>query len=152
MLSQFDTCRSCFLHGRGSCEALIFKPHSPPVARSALLASLLTSPSFLLPSRRLSNFAIDGNTETPKGSWFFSFTFALVCVTIVSGSLAERTHLMAYPAITVVIVTFVHPATVHWAWHSDTWLGKVSDCGFLDFAGGTTVHVVGARPLSAHAA
>lgn len=107
----------------------------------------LAMPTFLLassPRRRYTNFAFTGDGETSR-TWFFSFTFALVCVTIVSGSLAERTHLAAYPAITVVIATLVHPIMVHWAWSEGAWIDRISPCKFQDFAGGTLVHVIGAH-------
>jgi ammonia channel protein AmtB len=93
-------------------------------------------------ARRASRFAFDGAGE-PERAWFFSFTFALVCVTIVSGALAERTHLLAYPAATVVIATAVHPVAAHWAWSAESWLQTLGGCRFLDFAGGAAVHMVG---------
>jgi len=75
--------------------------------------------------------------------WFFTFTFALATVTIVSGCLAERTNLVVYPIYTILMSIWVHPVAVHWAWSPTSWLQGVSDCKFLDFAGGTVVHVVG---------
>jgi len=63
--------------------------------------------------------------------------------TIVSGCLAERTRLAVYPAFTCAIAALVHPVTVHWMWSPDSWLGRVSVCKPLDFAGGTVVHMIG---------
>jgi Amt family ammonium transporter len=82
-----------------------------------------------------------GNNEN-KG-WLFTFGFALATVSIISGCLAERTNLIAYPILTIVTTVWIHPVVGHWAWDSNSWLQKVSDCEFLDFAGGTVVHVTG---------
>ena len=37
----------------------------------------------------------------------------------------------------------MHPLAVHWLWSGDGWIGRVSECPPLDFAGGTVVHMVG---------
>jgi ammonia channel protein AmtB len=75
--------------------------------------------------------------------WFFSWTFAIAACTITSGSLAERTALLAYPAITTVIVGVLHPLVVHWLWAPGGWMGSAFRCPVLDFAGGLSVHVLG---------
>lgn len=82
-----------------------------------------------------------GNSESKP--WFFTFGFALATVSIVSGCLAERTNFLAYPLLTIVTSAWIHPVAGHWAWDSNSWLQSVSDCGFLDFAGGCVVHVTG---------
>ncbi len=73
----------------------------------------------------------------------------LTATTIVSGSLAERAQFEAYVAYTPVVV---YPVVVHWAVNG--WLTTFhSKCTYLDFAGGSTVHLLGApspcRPLTA---
>ena len=55
----------------------------------------------------------EGN-EVVARPWFFSLTFALAAVTIVSGCLAERTRLPAYPAFTLAISLFINPILTHW--------------------------------------
>ena len=82
-----------------------------------------------------------GNNEN-KG-WLFTFGFALATVSIISGCLAERTNLIAYPILTIVTSVWIHPVVGHWAWDSNSWLQNISNCEFLDFAGGTVVHVTG---------
>ncbi|PNW75546.1 hypothetical protein CHLRE_12g531000v5 [Chlamydomonas reinhardtii] len=90
-----------------------------------------------------SGFFHDGGLGAAK-LWFYSWTFCLSTVTIVSGCLAERTSLVAYPVFTVLMASWVHPVVVHWAWSRDSWLlGISSECRFLDFAGGTVVHICG---------
>eukprot|EP00877_Chromochloris_zofingiensis_P005647 jgi/Chrzof1/15083/Cz09g26170.t1 len=88
-------------------------------------------------------FFFEGDYITATRPWFFSWTFAVACCTIVSGCLAERTRLIAYPVYTVVISVIVHPIMVHWVWASDSWMASVSYCQVLDFAGGTVVHFIG---------
>jgi Amt family ammonium transporter len=46
-------------------------------------------------------------------------------------------------AFTAAIASLVHPVCVHWLWGADSWLGRVSACRPLDFAGGTVVHMIG---------
>jgi Amt family ammonium transporter len=76
----------------------------------------------------------------------FQLVFAGTAATIVSGAIAERTRIHAYFAITLVCA-IVYPVAGHWAWGSlliadnPAWL---ADMGFLDFAGSTVVHGVGA--------
>lgn len=93
---------------------------------------------------RISNFFTDGETLRTK-PWFFTWTFALSCVTIASGCLAERTHLFVYPVYTAVLSLLVHPVVAHWVWNPESWLNAKAGttCRFLDFAGGTVVHIVG---------
>ncbi|KXZ50943.1 hypothetical protein GPECTOR_14g19 [Gonium pectorale] len=92
----------------------------------------------------VSHFFSDGETFGSK-PWFFTWTFCLSSVTIASGCLAERTHLFVYPVYTAVLSIAVHPVIAHWAWSPDSWLSNKtgSPCRFLDFAGGTVVHIVG---------
>lgn len=92
----------------------------------------------------ISNFFTDGETLRTK-PWFFTWTFALSCVTIASGCLAERTHLFVYPVYTAVLSLLVHPVVAHWVWNPESWLNAKAGttCRFLDFAGGTVVHIVG---------
>lgn len=94
----------------------------------------------------VSNFFTSASpSSSGRKPWFFTWTFALSTVTITSGCLAERTHLFAYPVYTTVTTMMVHPVVVHWVWNPHSWLqSKVgSGCQFLDFAGGSAVHLVG---------
>ncbi|MBM7854876.1 Amt family ammonium transporter [Desulfohalotomaculum tongense] len=73
--------------------------------------------------------------------WFFQAVFCATAATIVSGAMAERTKITAYILFTVVITAFIYPTVVHWVWNGDGWLAAR---GFVDFAGSTVVHGVGA--------
>ncbi|KAG2496659.1 hypothetical protein HYH03_005479 [Edaphochlamys debaryana] len=91
----------------------------------------------------VSGFFYEGGLG-PAKLWFYSWTFCLSTVTIVSGCLAERTALLVYPIFTVAMAAWVHPVVVHWTWTPGSWLLSLSDeCHFLDFAGGAAVHMCG---------
>src|SRR5690606_7879223 len=66
-------------------------------------------------------------------------------VTICSGAMAERTRYDAYLVAACVITAFIYPVFGSWAWGGmyggQGWLAKL---GFIDFAGSTVVHSVGA--------
>ena len=70
----------------------------------------------------------------------FQTVFAATAATIVSGALAERTKFSAYLIFTVVITLIIYPVSGHWTWGG----GWLSELGFIDFAGSTIVHSVGA--------
>jgi len=86
----------------------------------------------------------------------FQTVFAATAATIVSGAMAERTKFSAYLVFTLVITLFIYPVSGHWTWGGG-WLssfgtdesvldaaGNVVEWGFIDFAGSTIVHSVGA--------
>jgi Amt family ammonium transporter len=87
-----------------------------------------------------------------EGDWtltFFVFQmmFCGTAATIVSGAVAERASMVGYIWITLAIRLFIYPVVGHWAWGgllngSETpWLASL---GFMDFAGSSVVHSVGA--------
>lgn len=88
-----------------------------------------------------SMFFYNGSEASDK-PWFFSWAVALCCITVISGCLAERTRLSAYPLYTILITGFVQPVCLHWVWDQYGWLATFSDCHFLDAAGGSVVHVL----------
>ncbi len=77
---------------------------------------------------------------TNKTDLIFQTMFAATAATIVSGAVAERTKFNAYVIFTIVITLFIYPISGHWKWGGG-WLDQL---GFLDFAGSTIVHSVGA--------
>lgn len=72
--------------------------------------------------------------------WWFQCTFAGTTATIVSGAMAERAKFSAYLAFSSLITVLIYPVVGHWVWGGG-WLAQL---GFLDFAGSTVVHSVGA--------
>jgi len=77
--------------------------------------------------------------------WIFHAVFAATSTTIVSGSIAERVNFRAYLLFSFIMTGFIYSIFGHWAWgslfHGNGWLERL---GFIDFAGGTVVHSVGA--------
>lgn len=77
----------------------------------------------------------------------FQTAFAATSLTIVSGSLAGRTNVIGYIVASVLMGSITYPIFAHWVWGdiilSDNmpWLQNL---GFIDFAGSTVVHSLGA--------
>lgn len=76
----------------------------------------------------------------------FQFGFCAAAATIVSGAIGERMSFRAYMLLSLLIATMVYPMFGRIVWgnllieDNPTFL---ADIGFLDYAGGTVVHVVG---------
>lgn len=87
--------------------------------------------------------------QDPQEIAFFVFQimFCGTATTIVSGAIAERIRFKAYLAIAFVVSSVIYPLYGHWAWNGlngdslQGWLGKL---GFVDFAGSSVVHSIGA--------
>lgn len=76
----------------------------------------------------------------PFSAYFiFQTVFCGTAATIVSGAMAERTKFSAYCIYSLLISMIVYPVSGHWIWGG----GWLSQLGFHDFAGSTTVHVCG---------
>ncbi|HJV45832.1 MAG TPA: ammonium transporter [Bacillota bacterium] len=70
----------------------------------------------------------------------FQIGFAVACISIVSGAVAERMNFNAYIVTAALICMIVYPLSGHWIWSSDGWLAKL---GMKDFAGSAAIHAVG---------
>lgn len=90
----------------------------------------------------LDGFFLDGFTS-PYGITLFIFQlmFAGTAATIVSGAVAERMSFKGYAFVSAVITAMIYPMSGHWIWNEHGWLKEL---GFLDFAGSTVVHSLGA--------
>ncbi|MFO0823882.1 MAG: ammonium transporter [Gemmataceae bacterium] len=97
----------------------------------------------LNPSRWIGTTKFAPNTGEPFefSLLFFQMMFAATAATIVSGALAERIRFGAYLVGSFLITTFIYPIYGSWAWNDNGWLKQL---GFVDFAGSTVVHTVGA--------
>lgn len=87
-------------------------------------------------------FASSGFEKMPEDHyllWIFHFAFASTSATIVSGSLAERTQLNTYILFSFLLTSFIYPVVAAWNWGG----GWLQQRGFHDFAGVTTIHLVG---------
>lgn len=83
------------------------------------------------------------DTKDPMTLIYFVFAlmFCATAATIVSGAMAERMKWAAYLAYAFVMTAVIYPVVSKWVWNSGGWLFKL---GFMDFAGSTVVHLVGA--------
>lgn len=70
----------------------------------------------------------------------FQIGFAVACISIVSGALAERMNFNAYIVTAAMITILIYPLSGHWIWNSSGWLAKL---GMKDFAGSAAIHAVG---------
>lgn len=67
----------------------------------------------------------------------FQLSFAVVTVGLVCGAFDRSVNLIVFFAFVILWVTFVYVPIAHWVWGGG-FLGKLD---FLDFAGGTVVHL-----------
>jgi ammonium transporter, Amt family len=92
-----------------------------------------------------SHFMVSGVSQWDYTVLLFQTMFAATAITICSGSMAERTRYDGYLVASCVIAAFIYPVFGSWAWGGlyggSGWLTKL---GFIDFAGSTVVHSVGA--------
>ncbi|MBN2894407.1 MAG: diguanylate cyclase [Campylobacterales bacterium] len=86
-------------------------------------------------------YMIDGGDLTQNALFFFQAMFAATAATIVSGAVAERMKFSGYVLVAVVVTALIYPLFGQWAWSEQGWLKEL---GFVDFAGSTVVHSVGA--------
>jgi len=76
----------------------------------------------------------------PTVDFLFQSAFAGTAATIVSGLVAERVKFGEFVVFAVVLTAFIYPIAGSWKWHG----GWLDSLGFVDFAGSSIVHSVGA--------
>ncbi|GAB5365061.1 hypothetical protein AAMO2058_001024100 [Amorphochlora amoebiformis] len=100
------------------------------------------------------NWALQNfNNDESYHKFFFQWTFAGTCATIVSGSVAERCTTEGYLIYAIMLTTFIYPVVVHWVWSGTGWLSAfyvgedggryLKQNGMIDFAGSGVVHLTG---------
>lgn len=72
--------------------------------------------------------------------FFFQFAFCAAAATIASGLMAERTDFKADLAYSFLTGLIIYPVFGHWVWGG----GWLAELGYVDFAGSSVVHLVGA--------
>ncbi len=74
----------------------------------------------------------------PESSFaLFQLTFAIITPALIVGGFAERMRFSAVLLFTTLWLLVVYAPVCHWVWGGG-WLG---DMGFMDFAGGSVVHI-----------
>ncbi len=81
-----------------------------------------------------------GLTIPTLAFFFFQFAFCAAASTIASGLMAERTDFKADLAYSFLTGLIIYPIFGHWVWGG----GWLAELGYLDFAGSSVVHLVGA--------
>ena len=92
----------------------------------------------------LGKFFLDGvgwdslTGDIPESVFFmFQMTFAIITPALIVGGFAERMKFSAVLWFSCLWLLLVYAPVCHWVWGGG-WLG---DIGFMDFAGGTVVHI-----------
>lgn len=79
--------------------------------------------------------------DLPSAAYvLFQMGFAVACISIISGAVAERMSFKAYIITTALICIIIYPLSGHWIWNGEGWLAKL---GMKDFAGSAAIHAVG---------
>lgn len=70
---------------------------------------------------------------------FFAYQlmFAVITAPLMTGAFADRLNLKGYITILIVWTILIYIPVCHWVWGG----GFLSKLGFIDFAGGTVIHV-----------
>ena len=76
----------------------------------------------------------------PSVDFLFQAAFAGTAATIVSGLVAERVKFGEFVIFALVLTAFIYPISGSWQWNG----GWLAEMGFIDFAGSSIVHSVGA--------
>ncbi len=89
------------------------------------------------------------NLDTASRAAFFLFKamFCSTAITILSGAVAERMKFGAHLLTVTLVSSLIYPLFGHWVWsQSETgvFVGQLGQLGFIDFAGSTVVHSIGA--------
>jgi Amt family ammonium transporter len=92
-------------------------------------------------------FAYVGSPESWI-AWLFGAVFAMTAATITSGAVAGRIRFSAYVVYVVAVTAVIYPVVQGAVFGggllaAEGYLGRLLGVGYLDFAGGTVVHMVG---------
>lgn len=77
----------------------------------------------------------------------FNAAFCATAATLVSGAIAERFSLKPFLVVVALMALVIYPVPVHWIFGNLIETGNkafLADLGFVDYAGATAVHGVGA--------
>ncbi len=76
--------------------------------------------------------------DIPETVFFmFQMTFAIITPALIVGAFAERMKFSAMLIFSMVWLVVVYAPVCHWVWGG----GWLADRGFMDFAGGSVVHI-----------
>jgi len=76
--------------------------------------------------------------DIPETVFFmFQMTFAIITPALIIGAFAERMKFSAVLCFSALWLVLVYAPVCHWVWGG----GWLADLGFMDFAGGSVVHI-----------
>jgi len=81
--------------------------------------------------------AMDGLTIPSLTFMIFQAMFAVITVSLITGSYVERIKFSSFLVFSLAWATLVYDPIAHWVWGG----GFLSQMGALDFAGGIVVHI-----------
>jgi ammonium transporter, Amt family len=92
------------------------------------------------------NFFMTGDVD--YGLFFYEYAFSSACVTIIAGTLAERSRMSAYIAYSLFMTAFAYPIVAHSIWSANGFLSAFAKnpllgIGCIDFAGSGCIHLTG---------
>ncbi len=93
------------------------------------------------------HFLVNLDTATLSTFFLFQVMFCSTATTIVSGAVAERMKFSSYLIVAALVSGLIYPIFGHWVWNGanhDLFAGRLGTLGFVDFAGSTVVHSIGA--------
>ena len=87
----------------------------------------------------MSGIGLDSVSGTIPETVFFMFqmTFAIITPALIVGAFAERMKFSAVLLFSAFWLILVYAPVCHWVWGG----GWLADLGFMDFAGGSVVHI-----------
>ncbi len=87
----------------------------------------------------ISDIGMDSMSGTIPEIVFFMFqmTFAIITPALIIGGFAERMKFSSVLLFSALWLTLVYAPVCHWVWGG----GWLADKGFMDFAGGSVVHI-----------
>lgn len=92
-------------------------------------------------------FMFDKISDWSFTFFVFQLVFCGTAATIISGAAAERMKIEGYMFAAILTGLLIYPVSGHWAWGNllnDSNQPLLASWGFIDFAGSTVVHSVGA--------
>jgi ammonia channel protein AmtB len=130
----------------GSCR----EAHRMTVLAKNVLDSAASMCGFLLYCELTSPILVtDADERIQPHLFVFHWAFCAATVTICSGSMAERTHMVAYMSYALAMSFFIYPQVAIGAWGNSGILSGHfhskyhSDYNYHDFAGSGVVHLCG---------
>lgn len=87
----------------------------------------------------MSGIGLDSTSGSIPETVFFMFqmTFAIITPALIVGAFAERMKFSVVLLFSALWLILVYAPVCHWVWGG----GWLSDLGFMDFAGGSVVHI-----------